>query len=74
MQMPLLSPAQCVIRAFGGVRKTAKAVGRQPGAVTQWKRHGLVPPRIQLLVLRMAQEGKIVITAEELIAGSDLNK
>ena len=64
-----MTPAQCVVEAFGGVRKTAKAVGRQPGAVIFWGKTGKVPGEIQAIVLRMAQAGFITITAEELILG-----
>jgi hypothetical protein len=67
-----LSPAQCVITAFGGVRATARAVGRQPGAVIQWRRLGFVPPRIQATVLSMALAGQVAITAAELILGREI--
>lgn len=67
-----LTPAECVIRAFGGVRKTAKGLSRMPGAVIYWKRRGLVPNAVQVVVLSLANKGIIKITADELIKGKDI--
>jgi hypothetical protein len=66
-----MSPARCVIQAFGGVRKTARAVGRQPGAVTLWGKSGRVPVEVQAIVLRLALAGEVDITAHELILGRE---
>lgn len=65
----LLSAADCLIAAFGGVRRTARAVGRTPGAVIQWKKSGRIPISVQRHVLHLARNGGIDITAEELIIG-----
>lgn len=69
--MPGVSPAQCVVRAFGGVRKTARAVGRTPGAVVAWRKTGNVPGAVQRRVLALAEAGDITITATQLIKGDD---
>lgn len=70
IQMPAaLTPVDCVIRAFGGVRRTARALHRQPGAVIKWRARGLVPNALQAEILALAQTGSIVITAEMLILG-----
>ena len=66
-----LSPAACVVRLFGGVRRAARRIGRSPGAVSQWQKSGNVPAEIQRALLVKAKSGEIEITAEELILGTD---
>jgi hypothetical protein len=41
------NPARCVIEAFGGVRKTARILGVDLGAVSRWQKRGLVPNSLQ---------------------------
>lgn len=67
----LINPAACVVRLFGGVRRCAKAIGRTPGAVSQWRRKGTVPVDVQQIVLLKSKAGEVKIDAEELILGSD---
>lgn len=76
------SPAEWAIQQFGGVRALARAVGRHPQAVQQWRdkrRHGSqpdeigdLPPRIQRRVLHLAQERGLDIRADDLIWGRTL--
>ena len=70
------SPADIVIEAFGGVRATARAIGRQPGCVSKWRggrdAHGLdgrIPASVQPIILREARRRGLDITAEDLIMG-----
>lgn len=63
------SAAHCVILAFGGIRRAARMVGRQPGAVRAWKKRGKVPPDVQKIVMNLARQQLVDITAEELILG-----
>jgi hypothetical protein len=67
--MGTISPAECAIRAFGGVRKTANAIGRSPGAVSLWRRNGWVPSEIQAAVLRAAQAAELDLCANDLVVG-----
>ena len=67
-----LNPGVCLVVAFGGVRKAARAVGRTPGAVINWKKTGIIPVKIQRLVLSMVHDKSIDLTAEELIMGRNL--
>lgn len=71
-----LTPAEVVIRAFGGVNKTARAIGRNGGAVCRWRKpkeergtNGRIPSEAQGLILQAARRLKIKITAEDLIHG-----
>lgn len=71
-----LTPADCVIRAFGGVRKTARALGRDPGCISKWnwprERKGCggdIPTPILKKILDIAKEQKLDLTAEHLIYG-----
>lgn len=70
--MRKLSPAEYVIYIFGGVRATARAVGRTPPVVSKWakeKGKGRVPVQVQPEILRVARERNLDITAEDLILG-----
>lgn len=74
-----INPAQCVIRVFGGVRATARAVGRNPGAVTRWNRPkskggtgGMIPSAAQRIILKIAKKRRLKITLEELTYGKFL--
>lgn len=74
--MKLLSPAEYVIYAFGGVRPAARAIGRDGGSVCAWKRSrakkgtdGRVPSKAQALILSVAKEREIDITPEDLVIG-----
>lgn len=65
-----LNPTQYVVKCFGGVRKTAKAIGRSPAAICQWNnRGGSIPSAAQLLIIKAAKKRKIKITPDDLILG-----
>lgn len=74
--MKFLSPAEYVIKAFGGVRATARAIGRDKSSVSVWRRSkdkkgtgGLIPHKAQPLILEAAKERGIDVTPNDLIIG-----
>ena len=67
-----ISPAECVIRAFGGVRSTARAIGVEPSAVSRWRKRGPIPTGSLLIVLEKAKELGLDITSDDLIHGRDM--
>lgn len=73
-----LTPAEYVIFAFGGVRKTAKIVGCTPGTVskwqtkTRWRPNGEVPLEHMRVILQKAQEIGKDITETDLIWGREV--
>jgi len=76
-----LKPAQYVIHIFKGVRATARAIGRSPGAVSRWNRprsldgcYGNIPGSAQRIILRIAKKKKLDITACDLLCGRDVPK
>lgn len=71
--MPYLSPAEYVIRFFGGVRKCARILGRSPGTVSKWKKRGLLPTKAQKEILTKIREEEIEIDVEGLIVGVSLD-
>jgi hypothetical protein len=77
----LISPAEIVISAFGGVRATARAIGRSPGAVCKWKHRrenkgcdGFIPSAAQREILRVASKKKINITLDDLAFGREIKE
>jgi len=80
----VLTPADAVVAAFGGVSKTARvleqqlALGEYPGCegpvypsrVSRWKsRDGWIPPKWQPVVLDASHRAGAHLTAEILIRG-----
>lgn len=70
------SPADRVIKAFGGVRETARALSRNPSSVSRWRSSkedggtgGRVPGPIQGTVLEAAKSRGIALTADDLMPG-----
>jgi hypothetical protein len=70
------NPAQYVIFIFGGVRAAARALGRHPGAICNWKKArdrggcgGDVPGPAQKIILTAAKEKGLDITPNDLIFG-----
>ena len=68
------TPADKVIAAFGGVRATARAVGRNPSQVSRWRQSrdagglgGRVPAGVMPVILREIQGGKLALAVENLI-------
>lgn len=73
MEKTSITPVELAIDLFGGVRKLAKAIGRDPAAVSRWKRSGLIPTQVQRKLLTAAAERNISISAEDLIHGRDVH-
>lgn len=74
-----LSPADYVIRTIGGVRKTARVLGKTPAAVSKWtKPHrdggcaGGIPRRAMSQILNYAFENDLDIRASDLVVGRSL--
>lgn len=68
-----ISPVDLAIDAFGGVRKLARAIGRDPAAVSRWRRSGVVPTSVQKKILELAWERGIDISAHEIIFGREID-
>jgi hypothetical protein len=71
-----LTPAEYIIKVFGGVRKTARAIGRSPSSVVRWKSPahvggtgGDIPDAAKRRILLVAKEQKIDINLEDLFYG-----
>lgn len=69
------SPAERVIRAFGGVRETARALELNPSSVCRWRKPkkargsgGLIPSEHHVDILVAARQLGKNIRAEDLIA------
>jgi hypothetical protein len=69
------TPADRVIKAFGGVRATARVLDISPGAVSRWNSPadkggtaGRVPSARQYDILREAKKRGLDLKAEDLIA------
>lgn len=79
MQGKHLSPADYIIHIFGGVRATARAIGRTPPTVSKWQRGhtqkghkvstGALPADVLKPILEKAKADNLDITAEDLILG-----
>lgn len=74
--MKLVSPAEYVIRSLGGVRPTARAIGRHWTSVAAWRwpksrkgTDGQVPDKCHHTILKIAQERGLDITPNDLILG-----
>ncbi len=74
-----LSPAEYVIHVFGGVRKAGRALGRTGSAISNWNRSrknggcgGLIPSRMQEVVLQVAEINGLDIKPEDLISGREV--
>jgi len=71
-----ISPAEYVILSFGGVRATARALGKGPSTICKWKKEGKgnVPSRVQVTILTIARARRLDITAHDLVFGRNINK
>lgn len=74
-----MNPAQYVVHVFGGVRKTAKEIGRSPSSVSKWNKPcarkgcgGMLPRLAQEAVLHVAKIKKLDITPDDLMYGRDV--
>lgn len=73
-----ISPAEHVIRTIGGVRKTARAIGRSAPTISSWRSPkgtaGRVPAGAQRDILAFAKKRGLDIQASDLILGRDVTK
>jgi hypothetical protein len=69
MEKEILNPVELSTRAFGGVRKLARAIDRDPAAVSRWKKSGTIPSAAQRRLLEKAWELGLDLTAHDLIFG-----
>jgi hypothetical protein len=74
-----LSPAQCAIQVFGGVRATARVAGLSPSSVSRWQiskedrgTGGMVPTSVQRKLLEAAKERQLTLSADDLILGREV--
>lgn len=58
---------------FGGVRKLARALNRDPAAVSRWQKSGIVPTSVQRRLLELAWERGIDISAHDIVFGREVN-
>lgn len=66
-----LSPAQIVIRTFGGVRPISRELGIHASTVSRWRTGtGLIPQKYWKPLINLAKEKKVKITLFDL-AGLD---
>lgn len=66
-----LTPVDLVINSFGGVRKLARVINRDPAAISRWRKAGTVPTAVQKKLLELAWARGINISAHDLIFGRD---
>jgi hypothetical protein len=72
-----MTPADIVISRFGGVRKLARLLGKDPSTIHRWKQpadrgglDGRVPSAVQVRLLDLAREKGVELTPAELVLGS----
>lgn len=65
-----ISPAKLVIEAFGGVRATARILGKSPSSISRWQNgDGLIPAQAQAQIMKLARENGLDLTSDALIDG-----
>lgn len=65
-----MTPAEIVIETFGGVRATARALGKSPSSVSRWQAdRGLIPSSAQQQIMQLARDRGLDLTSDELIDG-----
>lgn len=71
-----MSPAQYVVKIFGGVRETARLLNRSPSSVTRWNRYrgtgstyGQIPIKVRKTILEIAAKKDLPISCENLEFG-----
>lgn len=63
------TPVDVVIEVFGGVCAVARAINRDPSAVSRWQRRRKIPNALQETILDAARARNMQLTAEDLIRG-----
>lgn len=73
--MPL-TPAEYVIKKIGGVRATARAIGREPSTVCKWRKSkkrkgtgGAIPRGNHKRILAFARKSRLDIQPADIIFG-----
>jgi hypothetical protein len=69
---PTTTPAELAINLFGGIRSLARAVDRDPAAISRWRKRGRIPASAQLDVLSAAEQLGIAMTADDIVRGRDV--
>ncbi len=72
--MPIKTPVDCAVSAFGSVEKMAVATGIPPSTIYRWRyprgqggSDGRIPSGRQALVLRAAKEAGVSLKAGDLV-------
>lgn len=63
------TPANCVIRVFGGVRPLARLLNLSPGTIVKWRKSGRIPSRHQAPLLAIARTKRIKLNDKMLVRG-----
>jgi len=51
----------------------ARAIGRDPAAISRWKKRGVVPTSMQRIILELAWERGLDLTERDLIFGREIS-
>lgn len=72
-----MTPADIVISRFGGVRALARLLNKDPSTISRWRQpkekggmEGRVPSAVQPVLLSLAKEKGVHLTAHDLVLGS----
>lgn len=63
------TPVDVVIEVFGGVCAVARAINRDPSAVSRWQARRKIPNALQAELLDAAKARNLNLTADDLICG-----
>ena len=66
-----MSHIASVLGRFGNVREAAAKIGRPPSVIQYWRSQNRVPATAQASVLAAADRHGILVTAADLIAGTE---
>ncbi len=71
-----MCPSDLVCHLFGGVRATARAIGREPSSVSKWKKAeeeggcgGRIPSKARRLIMDYAKKNGIKLSSSDLDFG-----
>lgn len=67
-----VDPATLVIERWGGIRTLALDLGIEPSSVMRWRERQIVPSKWMAVLLKIASDNSIELTAEELILGGEV--
>lgn len=69
-----LTPPKLAVAVFGGVRALARAINRDPAAVSRWARGEHIPGHLLRLVHEKAKERGLELTCDELVYGAEVEQ